>query len=132
MATCNECKKDIDMSFSCKFCGKEFCSEHGLPENHNCSGLKNVKSTSITYLPTASVGDFPKTFKIRKQFEAEELAKEKISEDYKNFRSYEKFESRKEGNKWIVEGTIQVQKFLWTKTIPFKITIDAVSGKVMN
>ncbi|NVM01785.1 MAG: hypothetical protein HWN67_05595, partial [Candidatus Helarchaeota archaeon] len=24
------------MPFSCKYCGKQFCSEHRLPESHNC------------------------------------------------------------------------------------------------
>ena len=28
------------MSFSCRYCGKSFCSEHRLPENHDCTGLK--------------------------------------------------------------------------------------------
>jgi len=28
------------MSFSCRYCGKSFCSEHRLPENHDCTGLQ--------------------------------------------------------------------------------------------
>lgn len=27
------------MSFTCKYCGKKFCSEHRLPENHNCDSM---------------------------------------------------------------------------------------------
>ncbi len=27
------------MPFKCKFCGKKFCSEHRLPENHNCEDM---------------------------------------------------------------------------------------------
>jgi len=27
------------MSFKCRYCGEKFCSEHRLPENHDCEGL---------------------------------------------------------------------------------------------
>ena len=30
------------MPFTCKFCGKTFCSDHRLPENHDCSRMKDV------------------------------------------------------------------------------------------
>lgn len=28
-----------DIPFTCKYCGCTFCSDHRLPENHNCIGL---------------------------------------------------------------------------------------------
>ncbi|MFH1127139.1 MAG: AN1-type zinc finger domain-containing protein, partial [archaeon] len=34
---CSFCRKKFDeFPFTCKFCGREFCSEHRLPENHEC------------------------------------------------------------------------------------------------
>ncbi|MFX1450833.1 MAG: AN1-type zinc finger domain-containing protein [Promethearchaeota archaeon] len=39
MANCSKCKKELYMPFSCKYCGKQFCSEHRLPEKHNCERL---------------------------------------------------------------------------------------------
>ncbi|MFT4893198.1 MAG: membrane associated rhomboid family serine protease [Candidatus Nanohaloarchaea archaeon] len=35
MAECSECGRE-SMSFKCKYCGEKFCSEHRLPEKHNC------------------------------------------------------------------------------------------------
>jgi membrane associated rhomboid family serine protease len=42
MAECAECGKKT-MSFTCHYCGKKFCSEHRLPENHDCGGLDSGK-----------------------------------------------------------------------------------------
>lgn len=42
MAECSECGKKT-MSFTCHYCGEKFCSEHRLPENHDCDGLETGK-----------------------------------------------------------------------------------------
>ena len=42
MAECSECGKQT-MSFTCHYCGEKFCSEHRLPENHDCEGLESGK-----------------------------------------------------------------------------------------
>ena len=39
MATCDECGEYENLPYQCKRCGKTFCSEHRLPENHDCPGL---------------------------------------------------------------------------------------------
>ncbi|MFB6190435.1 MAG: rhomboid family intramembrane serine protease [Candidatus Nanohaloarchaea archaeon] len=39
MAECSRCGKD-SMSFTCRYCGEKFCSEHRLPENHDCEKLE--------------------------------------------------------------------------------------------
>ncbi|ELZ91839.1 rhomboid family protein/GlpG-like protein [Haloferax mucosum ATCC BAA-1512] len=39
MAICDVCGKDESLPYRCSRCGGTFCSEHRLPENHNCSGL---------------------------------------------------------------------------------------------
>ena len=38
MVRCDYCGKDEYMPFRCKYCGGYFCSEHRLPEMHNCTG----------------------------------------------------------------------------------------------
>lgn len=44
MTKCSHCgKKIIQLPFKCKFCGEYFCTEHHLPENHECIGLKGYK-----------------------------------------------------------------------------------------
>jgi hypothetical protein len=40
MPVCDQCGQ-ADISRSCSYCGDNFCVEHQLPENHDCSGLKN-------------------------------------------------------------------------------------------
>ena len=40
MAQCDACRKHENMPYNCRFCGGTYCSEHRLPENHNCIGLK--------------------------------------------------------------------------------------------
>ncbi len=38
MVKCAFCKKETGyLPFHCKYCGNSFCSEHRLPENHNCT-----------------------------------------------------------------------------------------------
>lgn len=32
-----------DLPYKCKFCGGTFCSDHRLPENHECLGLEKYK-----------------------------------------------------------------------------------------
>jgi len=39
MAKCEVCGRDVDLPYSCRRCGGEYCSEHRLPENHSCAGL---------------------------------------------------------------------------------------------
>jgi len=42
--TCFYCGKIYGtLPYRCKFCGNLFCSDHHLPENHDCEGLKEHK-----------------------------------------------------------------------------------------
>jgi len=34
-----DCGGNEKLPFTCRRCGREFCSDHRLPENHDCSGL---------------------------------------------------------------------------------------------
>ncbi|XGI83440.1 rhomboid family intramembrane serine protease [Halorutilales archaeon Cl-col2-1] len=45
METCDECGKEIDgIPYDCRLCGGTFCSEHRLPENHDCPNLSSYES----------------------------------------------------------------------------------------
>jgi Zn-dependent protease len=39
MVKCDHCGKEVYLPFRCSYCGGYFCSEHRLPEFHNCTGL---------------------------------------------------------------------------------------------
>ncbi len=39
MATCDVCGEYENLPYQCRRCGKTFCGEHRLPENHDCPGL---------------------------------------------------------------------------------------------
>lgn len=42
---CDFCNKDLEgLPHKCKYCGRVHCSEHLLPESHNCTGLKQPQS----------------------------------------------------------------------------------------
>lgn len=45
MAECSKCGKQ-EMTFKCRYCEEKFCSEHRLPENHDCRGLEEAKTRS--------------------------------------------------------------------------------------
>ena len=44
MVQCDKCGKDDDLPFRCNYCDGYFCSEHRLPEFHECTGLYNQRS----------------------------------------------------------------------------------------
>jgi predicted nucleic acid binding AN1-type Zn finger protein len=41
MPFCKTCNVEIDGSnlYQCKYCGENYCADHRLPPNHNCSGI---------------------------------------------------------------------------------------------
>ena len=45
MVKCSFCSENgfSHLPFECKFCTKNFCSEHRLPESHNCKKLEKLK-----------------------------------------------------------------------------------------
>jgi len=50
--TCAVCGRTF--AVSCKFCGKNFCSEHRQPSKHSCAGLEKSKeekdSNYVTFM----------------------------------------------------------------------------------
>jgi membrane associated rhomboid family serine protease len=39
MTICEKCGKEVALPFKCSYCGGNFCSDHRLPENHDCKGV---------------------------------------------------------------------------------------------
>jgi len=41
---CQKCAKDVFLPFRCPYCGGHFCSEHRLPENHDCPKMELARA----------------------------------------------------------------------------------------
>jgi len=39
---CQVCGKETFLPFQCPYCGDQFCTNHRLPESHNCSKMELV------------------------------------------------------------------------------------------
>ncbi len=57
MATCDVCGDDLDMPYECHRCGGTFCSEHRLPEHHDCPGLNQYSGAAGTGRFDSDVGN---------------------------------------------------------------------------
>ncbi|MCS7142968.1 MAG: hypothetical protein NZ920_04125 [Aigarchaeota archaeon] len=42
---CSFCEKDEPLPYYCSYCRRYHCSEHRLPENHNCDGIRIMRVT---------------------------------------------------------------------------------------
>ena len=47
MTSCQFCGKEVYMPFKCKYCNGSFCSQHRLPENHNCARINDSISPTV-------------------------------------------------------------------------------------
>jgi len=51
---CAYCGKLLtEVPFRCKYCGKYFCTEHHLPEKHNCPALSYIRRPRLPMFPEA-------------------------------------------------------------------------------
>ncbi|MEM3784838.1 MAG: AN1-type zinc finger domain-containing protein [Candidatus Bathyarchaeia archaeon] len=41
---CQKCQKEVFLPFRCPYCGGYFCTEHRLPENHECIGMESARA----------------------------------------------------------------------------------------
>jgi len=41
---CQKCQKEVFLPFKCPYCGDYFCSEHRLPENHECPRIEQART----------------------------------------------------------------------------------------
>lgn len=44
MGECVICSGDDGFSYTCSYCAQSFCSDHRLPENHQCGFLEETSS----------------------------------------------------------------------------------------
>ena len=56
MATCDECGEYENLPYQCRRCGKTFCGEHRLPENHDCPGLSEWNDPGGVFESDTSAG----------------------------------------------------------------------------
>jgi Zn-dependent protease len=49
---CQKCAKEIFLPFRCPYCGGYFCSEHRLPENHDCPRMELARAPRKETLST--------------------------------------------------------------------------------
>jgi len=42
MAECHVCHESTDTPFECSYCGERYCTDHRLPENHECPNLRHA------------------------------------------------------------------------------------------
>ena len=55
---CHYCQKDVALPFKCAFCGKYFCPDHRLPENHACTELWKAKIRPAPLIERGNTVDF--------------------------------------------------------------------------
>lgn len=60
------------MTFTCRYCGEKYCSEHRLPENHSCEKIDDVKKYS------GEPSESSKREKSQKWFKDQNLKEDKI------------------------------------------------------
>jgi hypothetical protein len=53
---CYFCGKEVDIPFRCSYCNLTFCSEHRLPEAHNCINLPKREWSTYKKLEMARIG----------------------------------------------------------------------------
>ena len=72
MPVCEQCGKEVVLPFTCAYCGVNYCAEHRLPENHNCT---RRPKTPPPYLTAYDNRQSPETPAMnRKHFSLKKLA----------------------------------------------------------
>lgn len=84
MSTCSYCGCRESMPYICKFCGSRFCSNHRLPENHQCIGLQSFKETRGKEIEKWIYEPFQEKFKDVVGREVKEPLTDRISKALKN------------------------------------------------
>ena len=56
MTECSLCGK-VEMTFTCMYCGNQFCTEHRLPESHGCPGLLLARDATSKHVSDTFSGE---------------------------------------------------------------------------
>jgi len=61
---CQKCQKETFLPFNCPYCGGHFCSEHRLPENHQCPQIELARAPKEQRQPTTTQKQKPYDYTI--------------------------------------------------------------------
>lgn len=75
MSKCAFCQKEVIYPFKCSFCGSNFCTEHRLPESHDCPN-QPARTPLGQWKPTSTVTEMPKVSEIKKPRRVRKRVKE--------------------------------------------------------
>lgn len=53
MAVCDKCGNEVALPFKCSYCGGNYCTDHRLPENHDCPGKGETEKIEPQKQPQA-------------------------------------------------------------------------------
>ncbi len=62
---CRKCGQETFLPFQCPYCGGQFCSQHRLPENHDCSEIdiaRSLKQEEVVVLRSPKSYEYSVTF----------------------------------------------------------------------
>ena len=93
MVKCQKCGKELYMPFVCSYCNQSFCSEHRIPESHDCKdlvrGAEHVRPTPVqpepVYEYTQPIGSptTPSSYSNIPQIDADDIPPE--ADDYEEY-----------------------------------------------
>ena len=72
MGRCDYCGEQT-LTFTCSYCGGEFCSDHRLPENHDCEGLDEEASDNDSWFQEKDVKNRVSTRQVKHSFWSDAL-----------------------------------------------------------
>jgi len=64
MVKCRKCGKEIFLPFKCQYCGDYFCSEHRLPENHDCPEAWRARAPTRPLAPVVVESKSPHEYEV--------------------------------------------------------------------
>lgn len=62
---CGKCREETFLPFQCPYCGGQFCSQHRLPENHDCSKMdlaRSLRQEEVVVLRSPKSYEYSVTF----------------------------------------------------------------------
>ncbi len=132
---CSYCREIIDgLPFKCRYCGKEFCSKHRLPEDHKCEPFKEHESHNQEKWQNIIKSTFNQE---ENKYSKKRVDKEKTRKiprkkiDYRRRNYKNTYREKKSKKKWIIAILIiLVIVFLWNQY--FKDIEDSVESKEMS
>jgi len=130
---CKVCGKLDLMPFECNYCGNFHCSDHRLPENHNCIGLldkEKLRESRKYYRPQISLNRSEETQKIHVE-ENENIYRAKVPLSKQT--NYSETKTKSSIQKFLLKLIIPliIMGIIFVITIPIKDPIMPVKDPIM-